>query len=63
MNDSNNISIIVAIVAALSSLVVAGISYLSARKNTHDLESLKADLAEKQAEKNARKNLPRGYEV
>jgi hypothetical protein len=56
MNDSNNISIIVAIVAALSSLVVAGISYLSARKNTHDLESLKADLAEKQAEKNARRD-------
>lgn len=56
MNDSNTISIIVAIVAALSSLVVAGISYFSARKNAHDLESLKARLVEEQAEKNARRD-------
>src|SRR5437588_3203958 len=56
MNGSNTISIIVAVVAALSSLVVAVVSYLSSRKNSHDLESLKADLAEKQAEKSARRD-------
>lgn len=56
MNDANIIGLIVAVVAALSSFLVAGISYLSTRKNTHDLESLKADLAEKQAEKNARRD-------
>ena len=56
MNDSNTISLIVAVIAALSSLFVAGVSYLSSRKNARDLESLKVDLAEKQAEKNARRD-------
>jgi hypothetical protein len=35
---------------------VAGVSYISTRKNTHDLESVKAELAEKLAEKNARRD-------
>ncbi len=56
MNSSTTISIILALVAALSSLLVAGVSYMSTRKNTHDLESVKADLAEKLAEKNARRD-------
>jgi hypothetical protein len=56
MNDSNTISLIVAVIAALASFFVAGISYLSTRKNARDLESLKANLAEKQAEKNARRD-------
>ncbi len=56
MNDSNTFSIIVSVVTALSSLVISVISYLITRKNEHDLESLKADLAEKQAEKNARRD-------
>ncbi len=51
MDGSSTLSLIVAVVAALSSLVVAGVSYFSTRKNTHDLEALKADLAEKQAGK------------
>ena len=56
MTDSTTISIIGAIIAALSSLIVAGISYFITRRNAHELESLKADLAEKQAEKNARRD-------
>src|SRR2546430_6264740 len=56
MDGSSTLSLIVAVVAALSSLIVAGVSYLSTRKNTHDLEAWKADLAEKQAEKNARRD-------
>ncbi len=56
MNDSNTISLIVAVIAGFFSVLVAGISYLSSRKNARDLESLKADLAEKQAEKNARRD-------
>jgi Na+-translocating ferredoxin:NAD+ oxidoreductase RnfG subunit len=56
MNNSNTLSIIVAVIAAVSSLFVAGISYVSTRKNASELESLKADLAEKQAEIKARRD-------
>jgi hypothetical protein len=71
MSDSNTISVIVAVIAAVSALLVAGVSYFSTRKNANDLESLKADLAEKQAEKNAlrdyryeaRKRLYQQYEA
>ncbi len=56
MNSSTTISIILALVAALTSLIVAGVSYFSTRKNTHDIESVKANLAEKLAGKNARRD-------
>jgi hypothetical protein len=56
MNNSDIITLIVAFVTALSSLCIAGISFLSTRKNTRDLETLKADLADKQAENDARRD-------
>ncbi len=39
MDGSSTLSLIVAVVAALSSLVVAAVSHFSTRKNTHDLVS------------------------
>jgi hypothetical protein len=63
MSNSNIISIIIAVIAALTSFSVAGISYLNSRKNERStqanqeaLETLKADLAALQAEKNARRD-------
>lgn len=71
MNNSTIISIIVVLTAAITSLIVAVMNHFSAKKNAHDLETFKtkltseltkeldsfrADIAEKQAEKNARRD-------
>jgi hypothetical protein len=71
MSNSTIISIIVALTAAITSLIVAVVNHFSTKKNTHDLETFKtkltadltkeldsfrADIAEKQAEKNARRD-------
>ncbi|MCI0623350.1 MAG: hypothetical protein L0387_17110 [Acidobacteria bacterium] len=46
--------VIVAIVAALTSLLVSVISFLTTRSNHRDVERLKADLADRSAQRNAR---------
>src|SRR5438552_88350 len=71
MNNSIFISIIVALTAAITSLIVAVVNHFSTKKNTHDLETFKAklttdltkeldsfraDIVDKQAEKNARRD-------
>jgi hypothetical protein len=71
MNNPTIISIIVALTAAITSLIVAVVNHFSTKKNTHNLETFKtkltadltkeldsfrADLAEKQAENNARRD-------
>ncbi len=71
MNNSAFISIVVALIAAITSFIVAIVNHFSRKKNTHDLETFKikltadvtkeldsfrADIAEKQAEKNARRD-------
>src|SRR5215813_10103522 len=48
-----NVKITVALISALASLLVAVITYVLNRSNQRQVEELKADLQEKQAEKNA----------
>src|SRR5215831_12262218 len=48
-----DVKITVALISALASLLVAVITYVSTRANQHEVEKLKADLQEKQAERNA----------
>ncbi len=71
MNNSAFLSIGVALIAAITSFIVAVVNHFSRKKNTLDLETFKtkltadltkeldsfrADIAEKQAEKNARRD-------
>ncbi len=51
-----NIEVIVALITAGASLVVAVFGLISGRKNERDLEALRTKLAESQAEKNARRD-------
>jgi hypothetical protein len=48
-----DLKIVLALLSALVSLLVAIISYLSTRANQREVERLRADLNEKQAERNA----------
>jgi hypothetical protein len=48
-----DLKIIIALVSALASLLVALITYFSTRANQREVEKLKANLQEKQAERNA----------
>jgi hypothetical protein len=56
MVNFTNATVIAAAIAAVASLIVAIFSFLSTQHNQRELESLKADLTEKQAEKDARRD-------
>lgn len=56
MSVFSNATVLAAIIAAVASLLIALVNFFTTRRNQHQLEALQAEIREKEAEKDARRD-------